>query len=240
MASSLVRGQCVRRRDFIKLIAGSGVASPFAAGAQQNERTRHIGVLLSSAADDPQGQARLAAFLQELQLLGWSADRNVRIDARWGAGDAGRYHKYAVELVALAPDVIVANTSPIVAAVQQATSTIPVVFVGVIDPVGAGFVTTLPRPGGNLTGFALFEYGISGKLLALLKEIAPGVTRALVLRDPSTATGIGQLAAIQGAAPSLGIELSPIDTRDASARETCRSSCPNAQQVRTRDQSQSS
>jgi putative tryptophan/tyrosine transport system substrate-binding protein len=209
----------VRRRDFIKLIAGSGVASPFAAGAQQNERTRHIGVLLSSAADDPQGQARLAAFLQELQLLGWSADRNVRIDARWGAGDAGRYHKYAVELVALAPDVIVANTSPIVAAVQQATSTIPVVFVGVIDPVGAGFVTTLPRPGGNLTGFALFEYGISGKLLALLKEIAPGVTRALVLRDPSTATGIGQLAAIQGAAPSLGIELSPIDTRDASALE---------------------
>jgi putative tryptophan/tyrosine transport system substrate-binding protein len=219
MASSLLWEQYVRRRDFIKVIASSAVASPFAAGAQQGERTRRIGVLLPTAADDPQGQARLAAFLQELQLLGWSADRNVRIDTRWAAGDAGRYHKYAADLVALDPDVIIANTSPILAAVQQATSNIPLVFVGVIDPVGAGFVTTLARPGGNTTGFALFEYGISGKLLALLKEIAPSVTRVAVLRDPTTSTGIGQLAAIQGAAPSLGVELSPIDLRDASALE---------------------
>lgn len=209
----------MRRRDIIKVIAGSAVALPFAAGAQHSEHTRHIGVLLPTAADDQQGQARLAAFQQEMQLLGWSADRNVRFDTRWGAGDAGRYHKYAAELVALEPDVIVANTSPIVAAVQQATSTIPVVFVAVVDPVGAGFVTTLARPGGNTTGFALFEYGISGKLLALLKEIAPNVTHVAVLRDPTTATGIGQLAAIQGAAPALGVELSPIDVRDASTFE---------------------
>ena len=209
----------MRRRDIIKVIASSAVALPFAAGAQHSEHTRHIGVLLPTAADDQQGQARLAALQQEMQLLGWSADRNVRFDTRWGAGDAGRYHKYAAELVALEPDVIVANTSPIVAAVQQATSTIPVVFVAVVDPVGAGFVTTLARPGGNTTGFALFEYGISGKLLALLKEIAPNVTHVAVLRDPTTATGIGQLAAIQGAAPALGVELSPIDVRDASAFE---------------------
>jgi putative tryptophan/tyrosine transport system substrate-binding protein len=210
----------VRRREFIKVvIAGSAIALPFAAGAQPTEQTRRIGMLIPTTADDPQGQARLAAFLQEMQLLGWSADRNLQIDTRWGAGDAGRYRKYAAELVALDPDVIVANTSPIVAAVQQVTSTIPVVFVGVVDPVGAGFVTTLARPGGNTTGFALFEYGISGKLLALLKEIAPSVTRVAVLRDPTTSTGIGQLAAIQGAAPSLGVELSPIDVRDASALE---------------------
>jgi ABC-type uncharacterized transport system substrate-binding protein len=143
----------------------------------------------------------------------------LQIDTRWGAGDAGRYRKYATELVALDPDVIIANSSPVVAAVQHATSTIPLVFVAVVDPVGAGFVTTLARPGGNTTGFALFEYGISGKWLALLKEIAPGVTRALVLRDPTTAAGIGQFAAIQGAAPALGIELSPIDIRDASTLE---------------------
>jgi ABC-type uncharacterized transport system substrate-binding protein len=209
----------VRRRDFFKVIAYSAVASPFAAGAQQGDHMRRIGILLPTAADDPQGQARLAALLQEMQLLGWSVNRNLQIETRWGAGDAGRYRKYAAELVALTPDVIFANTSPIVAAVQQATSTIPTVFVGVIDPVGAGFVSTLARPGGNTTGFALFDYGISGKLLALLKEIAPGVTRALVLRDPSTATGIGQLAAIQSVAPSLGIELSPIDVRDVSVLE---------------------
>jgi putative tryptophan/tyrosine transport system substrate-binding protein len=209
----------MRRRDFIKIVAGSAVALPFAARAQQGEHARHIGVLLPTAADDPQGQARLALLLQEMQLLGWSVNRNLRVATRWGAGDAGRYRKYAAELIALNPDVIIANTGPVLAAVQQATSTIPLVFVGVIDPVGAGFVATLARPGGNTTGFALFDYGISGKWLALLKEIAPNVTRALVLRDPSTATGIGQLAAIQSVAPSLGIELSPIDIRDASALE---------------------
>jgi putative ABC transport system substrate-binding protein len=209
----------MRRRDFIKIVAGSAVALPFAARAQQGEHARHIGVLLPTAADDPQGQARLALLLQDMQLLGWSVNRNLRVATRWGAGDAGRYRKYAAELIALNPDVIIANTGPVLAAVQQATSTIPLVFVGVIDPVGAGFVATLARPGGNTTGFALFDYGISGKWLALLKEIAPNVTRALVLRDPSTATGIGQLAAIQSVAPSLGIELSPIDMRDASALE---------------------
>src|SRR5262249_31488286 len=180
---------------------------------------RRIAVLLPHPADDPQGQARLAAFLQQLQLLGWSVGRNVRVDTRWGAGDADRYRKYAAELVALTPDVILVNTSPIVAAVQQVTSTIPIVFVGVIDPVGGGFVSSLARPGGNTTGFAVFDYGISGKWLALLKEIAPSVTRALVLRDPSTGAGIGQFAAIQSVAPSLGIELSPIDVRDATALE---------------------
>ena len=209
----------MRRRDFIKGIAGSAVALPFAARAQQGEPARHIGVLLPTAADDTQGQARLALLLQEMQRLGWSVNRNLQVATRWGAGDAGRYRKYAAELIALNPDVIIANTGPVLAAVQQATSTIPLVFVGVVDPVGAGFVATLARPGGNTTGFALFDYGISGKWLALLKEIAPNVTRALVFRDPSTATGIGQLAAIQSVAPSLGIELSPIDLRDVSALE---------------------
>jgi ABC-type uncharacterized transport system substrate-binding protein len=190
----------MHRRDFIKVIAGSA-AWPLTAVAQQAERMRRIGVLLPHTPDDPQGQARLAAFLQELQLLGWIVGRNVRVDTRWGAGDADRYRKHGGELVALEPDVIVANTSPIVAAVQQATSTIPVVFVNVIDPVGAGFVASLARPANNMTGFAVFEYGVSVKWLALLKEIAPGVTRAAVLRDPTTAAGIGQLAAIQGMAP---------------------------------------
>jgi putative tryptophan/tyrosine transport system substrate-binding protein len=209
----------MRRRDFIKVIATSAAAWPLVARAQQTESMRRIGVLLPHAADDPQGQTRLAALLQQLQPLGWSVGRNVLVDTRWGAGDADRYRKYAAELVALTPDVIVVNTSPIVAAVQQATSTIPIVFVEVIDPVGGGFVSSLARPGGNTTGFAIFDYGISGKWLALLKEIAPGVTRALVLRDPTTAAGIGQFAAIQSVAPSLGIELSPIDVRNVSALE---------------------
>ena len=207
----------MRRRVFIKAIA-LAATWPVVARAQQAESMRRIGVLLPHAADDPQGQTRLATFLQQLQLLGWSVGRNVLVDTRWGAGDADRYRKYAAELVALTPDVIVANTSPIVAAVQQATSTIPIVFVGVIDPVGGGFVSSLARPGGNTTGFAIFEYGISGKWLALLKEIAPG-TRALVLRDPTTAAGIGQFAAIQSVAPSLGVRPSPIDVRNTSALE---------------------
>jgi putative ABC transport system substrate-binding protein len=158
-------------------------------------------------------------FTQALQRLGWTDGRNVRIETRWGAGDADRFRKYAAELVALAPDVIVVSTSVIVAILQQATQTVPIVFVGVIDPVGAGFVATLPRPGGNTTGFALFEFGVSGKWLSLLKEIAPGVTRAAVLRDPSTAAGIGQLGAIQVMAPSLGIELNPLDVRNEAVLE---------------------
>ena len=205
----------VRRRDFIKVI-GTAVAWPLAAHAQQPEQVRRIGVLMSDPAEDPEGQARLTAFVQGLQQLGWTDGRDVRIDIRWGGADPDRYRRYAAELVSLAPDVILATTTPVVAALQQATRTVPIVFAAVIDPVGAGFVASLAQPGGNTTGFALYEYGISGKWLALLKEIAPNVTRAAVVRDPSTASGIGQLGAIQAVAPSLGIELTPFDVRDES------------------------
>jgi putative ABC transport system substrate-binding protein len=208
----------MRRRDFITILGGSAIW-PLAAQAQQPERMRRVGVLLGDAAEDSEGQARLTAFVQALQQLGWADGSNVRIDTRWGAADADRYRRYAAELVALAPDVILAITSPVVAAVQQATRTVPIVFANVIDPVGAGFVANLAQPGGNATGFALYEYGISGKWLALLKEIAPNVTRAAVVRDPSTAAGIGQLGAIQAVAPSLGIELTPLDARDETELE---------------------
>ena len=203
-AVSLVSGVYMRRRDFISLMVGSAVSWPIATRAQQPERMRRVGVLLSDAAEDLEGQARLAAFVQALQQLGWTDGRNVRVDTRWGAADADRYRKYAAELVALAPDVLVATTSPAVAALQQATRTLPIVFAAVVDPVGAGFVANLAQPGGNTTGFALYEYGISGKWLALLKEIAPNVTRAAIVRDPSTASGIGQLGALQAVAPSFG------------------------------------
>jgi putative tryptophan/tyrosine transport system substrate-binding protein len=219
MASYGFRGSYVRRRDFIKVIAGSAAAWPLAGRAQQGERMRRIGVLLPTTGNDPAGQVRLALFTQALQRLGWTDGRNVRIETRWGGGDADRYRKYAAELLALAPDVIVVNTSVVVAIFQQATQTVPIVFVGVIDPVGNGFVATLARPGGNITGFALFEFGVSGKWLSLLKEIAPNVTRAAVLRDPSTAAGTGQLGAIQAVAPSLGIELNPLDVRSQAALE---------------------
>jgi ABC-type uncharacterized transport system substrate-binding protein len=209
----------VRRRDFIKVIAGSMAVWPLAARAQQPEQVRRIGVLMSDVAEDSEGQARLTAFVQARQQLGWTDGRNVRIDIRWGGADADRHRRYAAELVTLAPDVIFATTTPVVAALQQATRTVPIVFAAVVDPVGAGFVTNLAQPGGNTTGFALYEYGVSGKWLALLKEIAPNVTRAAVVRDPSTASGIGQLAAIQAVAPSLGIELTPLDVRDESELE---------------------
>ena len=160
-------------------------------------------------------QARLAVFLQGLQELGWTDGRNVRIDYRWAAADADRYRTYAAELVALAPDVILASASASVAALLQTTRTVPIVFVNVIDPVGAGFVARLARPGGNATGFTLFEYSLSGKWLELFKEIAPNLTRIAILRDPALAAGIGQFAVIQGASSSFGIELSPIDVRDA-------------------------
>jgi putative ABC transport system substrate-binding protein len=208
----------VKRRDFITLIGGAA-AWPLAARGQEPERMRRIGVLMNATADDRDGQARVIAFVQALQELGWTDGRNARVDIRWGAGDAERYRGYAAELIALAPDVILAPTSGVVAALQRATRTVPIVFVGVIDPVGAGFVASLARPGGNTTGFAAFEYGISGKWVALLKEIAPGVTRAAVIRDPSLAAGIGQLAAMQAVAPSLGVELSPLDVRDDSELE---------------------
>jgi putative tryptophan/tyrosine transport system substrate-binding protein len=204
----------VDRREFITLLGGAA-AWPLAARAQQGERVRRIGVLLGFAADNTDGRARLAAFLQSLQQLGWTEGRNMRIDIRWGGGDAERHRRYAAELVALAPDVILASSSPAVGPLLQATRTIPIVFTAVTDPVGAGFVDSVPRPGGNATGFTSFEYGNSGKWLELLKEIAPGVTRVAVLRDPAIAAGIGQLGAIQSAAPSLGVEVSALNVRDA-------------------------
>src|SRR5262245_15652004 len=202
----------MKRRAFI---AGFGAAAawPLTAHAQQ-ERVRRIGVLTPLSPDDPEGQARLAAFLQGLQQLGWTDGRNVQIDVRWGA-DADHMRKYAAELVALAPDVILTNGELAVAMLQQATHAVPIVFGSVVDPVGIGFVESLAQPGGNITGFTVFEAGISTKWLELLKEIAPRVKRVAILRDPSTAGGSGQLGAIQGAAPSLGLELRPIDVRNA-------------------------
>jgi putative ABC transport system substrate-binding protein len=191
------------------------VAWPLAARAQQADRMRRVGVLLNRVADDPEEQARLAAFLQRLQELGWTDGRNVWIDYRWAAADPDRSRTYAAELVALAPDIILAAGSQSVAALQQTATTVPIVFANVVDPLGAGFVARLARPGGNATGFTPFEYSLSGKWLELLKEIAPNLTRIAILRDPGIATGIGQFAAIQAmASPSLGVELSPIDVRD--------------------------
>src|SRR3974390_2025652 len=204
----------MRRRDFIKVIVGSAATWPLAARAQQGEHMRRIGVLMNGAADDPEGQARIAAFHQGLQELGWTLGRNARIDARWGAVDADSSRRYAAEMVGLAPDVILASASAAVAALQQTTRTIPIVFASVADPVGAGFVETLAHPGGNITGFSTFEYTLSGKWLELLKEVAPGVTRAAVLRDATVGSGVGQYAIIQAVAPSLGVELRAIDVRD--------------------------
>jgi putative ABC transport system substrate-binding protein len=205
----------MRRREFITLLGGAAVAWPRAAYAQQADRMRRVGVLLNRVADDPEEQARLAVFLQPLQELGWTDGRNVRIDYRWAAADANRSRTYAAELVALAPDVILAAGSQSTAALLQTTRTVPIVFVNVVDPVGAGYVARLARPGGNATGFSAFEYSLSGKWLELLKEIAPNLTRIAILRDPAIAAGIGQFAVIQAmASPSLGVELSPIDVRD--------------------------
>jgi putative ABC transport system substrate-binding protein len=203
------------RREFITLIGGAAAAWPLAARAQQTERVRRIGVLMNLASDDAEGQARLAAFHQGLQQLGWTVGRNVQIDYRWGAGNADRIRKFAAELIAVAPDAILSTGSPSVAAFQQATRTVPIVFVTVVDPVSSGFVDTLARPGGNITGFALYEYSISGKWLQLLKEIAPRMTRAAVIRDPALTAGGGQLGVIQAVAPSVGAEVTPVNVRDA-------------------------
>jgi len=204
----------MKRREFITLL-GASAAWPLAARAQQGERVRRIGVLMSTAVDDPQDPARLAGFAQGLQELGWTIGRNLRIDYRWGASSPDNARKYAAELVALAPDVMLASGTIALAAVQQIRHTTPIVFVNLIDPVSGGFVESLARPGGNTTGFLLFEYGISGKWLELLKEIAPRVTRVAVLRDPTQSGGTGQLGAIQSAASQLGVEFRPVGVRDA-------------------------
>ena len=206
----------MKRRDFIAAL-GSAAAFPLAPRAQQPERVMRIGVLIGAPADadDTDAQARLAAFQQALQQLGWTDGRNVQIDTRRGGGDAERIRRYAVELAALAPDVILTAGASTVTPLLQATRTVPIVFTTVVDPVGAGFVESLARPGGNATGFMQFEYSLAGKSLELLKQIAPGVTRAAVIRDPATSAGPGQFAAIQAVAPSLGVEVSPVNVRDA-------------------------
>ena len=203
----------MKRRDFITLLTGA-TAWPLAARAQQAERVRRIGVLMAAPPDDPEYQARIVALERRLQQLGWVDGGNVRIDTRW-APEPNDLRRHAAELAALAPDVIVAATgTTTIAPLLQATRTVPIVFVLAIDPVGAGFVTSLSRPGGNATGFTMFEYGMSAKWLELLKEIAPQVSRAAVLRDPTIASGIGQFGAVQAAAPTLGVELTPVDVHD--------------------------
>jgi putative ABC transport system substrate-binding protein len=205
----------IGRRKFLATLGGAAATWPLAARAQQGEHVRRIGVLMNLASDDAEGQARLAALHQGLQQLGWTVGGNVQIDYRWGAGNADRIRKFAAELVALAPDVILSAGSPSVAAFQQATRTVPVVFVTVVDPVSSGFVDSLARPGGNITGFALWEYSIGGKWLELLKEIAPGMRRAAVIRDAALTAGGGQFGSIQAVAPSVGAEVTPINVRDA-------------------------
>jgi putative tryptophan/tyrosine transport system substrate-binding protein len=207
----------VRRRAFIAALGGAA-AWPLAARAQQADRVRRIGVLMHVAERDQDGQARLTAFVEKLKELGWAEGRNLHFDIRWGPDDPNRYPRQAAELIAMAPDVLVAPTSFTVAALQRATQSVPIVFMGVIDPVGADFVSSLAKPGGNTTGFIAFEYTIGGKWLELLKEIAPHVTRAAVLRDASNASGVGQFAAIQ-AAGIAGIDLSVIALKDAERLE---------------------
>jgi putative ABC transport system substrate-binding protein len=205
----------VRRREFVTLLGGAAAAWPLVARAQEQGRVRRIGVLMNLAADDPESQTRLSAFAQGLQQLGWTVGQNVRTDHRWGGGNADIMRKYAAELVALAPDVILAHSSAAVAPLLQATSVVPIVFTIVADPVGAGYVDSLGRPGGNATGFTNFEYSIAGKWLELLKEIAPGVTRAAFLRESAIAAGPAQFGAIQAVAQSLGVELRPVEVRAA-------------------------
>jgi putative ABC transport system substrate-binding protein len=200
----------MRRRDFIKVIAVSAAAWPLTARAQQSERLRRIGVLMDQAATDPVSQARNAAFLQGLRELGWMIGRNVEIEYRWAPGDVDNSRRNAEDLVALAPDVILATGGVNMGPLLQVTRTVPIVFVQVTDPVGAGYVQGLARPGGNATGFIPFEFGTSGKWLELLKEIAPGIRRVAVLRDAALALGMGQLGAIQSVSPSFGVELRPV------------------------------
>jgi len=206
----------MRRREFIAGVAATS-ALPFALCAQ--DRMRRVGVLMMLAANDPESHRRMTAFVQELAHLGWTDGRNVHIDVRWAASESDRYRKSAAELVALRPDVVLATGTSAVVPLQEADRSVPIVFTNVVDPVGAGLVASLARPGRNATGFSLYEYGMSGKWLELLKEIAPNMRRTAVLRDPARAPGIGQFAALQAMAGSLGIELSPVDVREAAEIE---------------------
>src|SRR5262249_12533842 len=205
----------MQRRDFIKAIASSSVAWPLAARAQQREQIKRIGILLAATADDTVFQASLAAFYQGLALLGWRIGQNVRIDTRWATTNTAEIRRHAAELAALTPDVILAHSSSTVGALLQATRTVPIVFPAAVDPVGAGFVDSLARPGGNATGFMSFEYSMGGKWLELLKQIAPGVLRAAVVRDATSPSGNVQFGVIQAVAPSLRVELTPVNMRDA-------------------------
>jgi len=209
----------MKRREFITLLGGAAMAWPLETRAQQPERMRRIGVLVGGRVTDPVSKSQSAALLQGLQQLGWTDGRNIRIDYRWGDGNADDIRKYSAELSSLAPDVMLVAGTAAVGPLLQAAPTVPVVFVNLPDPVGAGYVKSLARPGGNVTGFTNFEYGLSVKWLELLKEVAPSVTRVAVLRDPALTAGTAQFAAIQAVAPSLGVEVSPIDVRNAAEIE---------------------
>jgi putative ABC transport system substrate-binding protein len=205
----------MRRREFIALIGGAAASWPLAARAQQVAAMRRVGALMNISENDPEARGLVAAFREGLAQLGWVDGRNLRFDYRWSAGDVELIRKYAAELVALNPDVILAYGGSVVGPLLQVSRTVPIVFAEVVDPVGAGFVESFARPGGNATGFSLFDFGISGKWLELLKQISPGVTKAVVMRQPSSPGGGGQLGAIQAVAPSFGVEVTPLGLRDA-------------------------
>ena len=209
----------MRRREFIGLVGGAAVTLPLAPRAQQTERMRRIGVFMNLAANDPQSSKQISAFLDGLRERGWTSGRNLQIEYRWAADDTRLYHKHAQELIAIAPDVLLVGGGTATGILQQLTSTIPIVFVEASDPVNRGLVASLAQPGGNITGFTQFEFSIGGKWLELLKQITPSVRRAAVIRDPTQSSAVGQFAAIQALAPSLGVEISPIDAREISAIE---------------------